>query len=91
MCRLLNQNLSIAKILIKNLPICINCLHFIKPLINVRNNYDQFLICELYGRCKKFGKINLITGKIEYVAKNCRLNVEKCGYISTEYAVKTKY
>ena len=93
MYRLLNRNFSTGKVLIKNcdLHICVNCLHFIKPTMKDTNNYDDPLAYELYGRCKKFGKMNLITGEIEYdISRHSRLNVERCGYTGTEYTKKTK-
>ena len=60
---------------IKNsdLPICTNCIHFIE----YKNNYpfdDNNL-----GKCKLFGKKNIVTGQIKYeYAENCRENKEKC-------------
>ena len=83
MYRLLTRILPTAgKGLIKNsdTPICLNCLHFIRPTKEYRDDY------ELYGRCEKFGKMNLITGEIEYdIAINCRLDDEKCGSLGKEY------
>lgn len=71
----------------KQLPICINCLHFIEH----KNHYpyDQIPCNEQYGRCKKFGQVNLITGAIEYdLARNCRFDVSKCGNSGSEYTEK---
>jgi len=80
----LNRTLTTSKILIKNkkLPICVNCLHFIEHT----NNYP----CnEQYGGCKKFGEVNLVTGVIEYVlARNYRVNDNKCGNLGLEYYKK---
>jgi len=80
---------STGKIFIRNreLPICSNCLHFIEH----KNNYpyDPIPNDEQHGRCKKFGEVNLITGAIDYdLAKNCRLNVSKCGNLGSEYEDK---
>ena len=59
----------------KELPICLNCLHFIKDT----NNYPYDPI-PTAGKCKKFGEINMITGEIEYdLAINSRLDYNKCG------------
>ena len=77
----MNRILPTGKGFIKNsdFPFCLNCVHFIRPK---RQDDDD----ELYGRCKKFGKMNLITGEIEYgLAINCRLDNEKCGDIGKRY------
>ena len=71
---------SIGKIFIRNkaLPICSKCLHFISHT----NNYPYDPIpCDFqYGRCKKFGEVNVITGVVDYdLARNCRFNSSKCG------------
>ena len=78
---------------IKNsdLPICGNCVHFInsfdsyakKGIQNSPENktnyfYDDVPIDNL-GKCKMFGKKNIVTGQIKYeYAENCRENKEKC-------------
>ena len=77
----LTRILSTGKIFIQNsdLPICLKCVHFIRPS---RQNDDY----ELYGRCKKYGKMNLITGEIQYsLAISCRLDDDKCAYFGTGY------
>ena len=82
---ILNRILPTGKVFIKNsdLPICLNCLHFIRPTELQKEYRDDY---ELYGRCKKFGKMNLINGEIEYdLARHCRLDDEKCGYTAAEY------
>ena len=81
--------INFGKIFIRNkeLPICSNCLHFIEH----KNNYpyDPIPCDKLYGRCKKFGEKNLITGAIEYdLARNCRFNVRKCGHFGSEFTNK---
>jgi len=84
---ILNRKLSFGKTFIKNidLPICSNCLHFIKNT----NQHDPILNSEQYGRCKKFGEMNVITGVIEYdIAKKCRSNNIKCGNTGLEYIEK---
>ena len=86
-----NRNFSTGKIFIRNrgLSICSNCLHFIEH--TNKYPYDPIPSDEQYGRCKKFGEVNLITGVIEYdLAKNCRLNVSKCGNFGSEYTEKIK-
>jgi Pyruvate/2-oxoacid:ferredoxin oxidoreductase delta subunit len=53
-----------------DLPICKNCVHFIPDETNYP--YDP-LPDDNYGKCKKFGELNLVKGTIEYdVAKECR-------------------
>ena len=82
----LNRILPTGKVFIKNsdLPICLHCLHFIRPT-DLRKKY------ELYGSCKKFGKMNLITGEMEHdIASYCRLDDEKCGSLGKEYTEKLK-
>jgi hypothetical protein len=83
------RNVS-TKIFIRNkeLPICSKCLHFIEHTNNYP--YDPIPSNEQYGRCKKFGEVNMITGAIEYdLASSCRLNVNKCGNGGLEYIVKS--
>ncbi len=86
-----NRCFTTGKIFIRNrgLSICSNCLHFIEH--TNKYPYDPIPTDEQYGRCKKFGEVNLITGVIEYdLAKNCRLNVSKCGNFGSEYTEKIK-
>jgi len=86
---ILKSSLStiLPKIKNSNFPICINCLHFIEhtnnyPYDSVPNNQD-------FGKCKKFGKINLINGIIEYeFAQICRNDKKKCGITGIEYEEK---
>ena len=76
----LKRILSNGKIFIQNsdLPVCLNCVHFIRP-----SRQDDY---ELYGRCKKYGKMNLITGEIQYsLAISCRLDDDKCGSDGTGF------
>lgn len=88
---IINRTFTTGKNFIRNreLSICSNCLHFIEHTNNYP--YDPIPSDEQYGRCKKFGEVNLITGIIEYdLAKNCRLNVSKCGKLGLEYTEKIK-
>ena len=88
---IINRTVTTGKIFIRNkeLLICSNCLHFIEHTNNYP--YDPIPSDEQYGRCKKFGEVNLITGVIEYdLAKNCRLNVSKCGKLGLEYTENIK-
>ena len=67
--------ISTGKIFIRNkeLPICSNCVHFIEHTNNYP--YDPMPSNEQYGRCKKFGGVNVITGTIEYdLASDSRFN-----------------
>jgi hypothetical protein len=44
---------------------------------------------EKYGRCKKFGEANMITGTIEFdLASDSRFNDSKCGKIGSEFTAK---
>jgi len=82
----LNRNFSAGKIFIRNtqLPVCTNCLHFIEHTNNYP--YDPIPSDAQYGRCKKFGEINMVTGQIEYdLAIKCRLDVSRCGNDGSEY------
>ena len=88
--KILNRILPTGKVFIKNShsPICLNCVHFIRPTELQKEYRDNY---ELYGRCKKFGKMSLITGEIEYdVARYCRLDDEMCGSLGKEYTEETK-
>ena len=83
---ILNTNFSTGKIFIRNtqLPICTNCVHFIEHTNNYP--YDPIPCDAQYGRCKKFGEINMVTGHIEYdLAIKCRLNASRCGNDGSEY------
>jgi hypothetical protein len=65
---------------IKNiiLPSCINCINFIehKPIYS----YESFQDNKKKGRCKLFGKKDIVTGEIEYdYARYCRNNATRCG------------
>jgi hypothetical protein len=83
---ILNKKFSTKKIFIRNkeVPICSNCLHFIEYTNNYP--YDPIPSNEKYGRCKKFGEVNMVTGAIEYdLAINCRLNDSKCGKFGSEF------
>ena len=87
----LNRKLSTGKNFIRNksLPICSNCVHFIEHTNNYP--YDPIPCDKQYGKCRKFGEVNLITGTIEYdIASNCRLNVSQCGNFGSEYTDKFK-
>lgn len=80
---------STNKIFIRNkeLPICSNCLHFIEHTNNYP--YDTLPNDTKYGRCKKFGEFDIITGSIVHdFAKDCRDDISKCGKIGLEYKDK---
>ena len=77
---------SSGKIFIRNkeLPVCSNCIHFIEHTNNYP--YDPPPNDKHYGRCKKFGEFDFITGVIEYdFAKICREDENKCGKMGSEY------
>ena len=67
---------------IKNLnyPACINCVHFTQ---NEQLNVD-------YAKCKKFGRMDLVSGEIKYdYASLCRNFDDKCGEKGFFYEEKT--
>jgi len=67
----------------KHLPICVNCVHFIEDKSNYP--YDP-LPNNKYGRCKKFGEINIISGVVEYdFAEKCRNDIKLCGKNGKEF------
>ncbi len=71
----------------KKLPICSECIHFIEHTNNYP--YDPTLSNQQYGKCNKFGEVNMITGLIEYdLASDCRLDNNKCGKFASEYSKK---
>jgi hypothetical protein len=87
----MNKVISTGKIFIRNkeLPICSKCVHFIEYTNNYP--YDPAPSNEKYGRCKKFGEVDMVTGVINYdLAGNCRLNDSKCGKFGSEYTKKTE-
>ena len=62
----------------KDLPACINCIHFIEDETNYP--YDPLPNDEKYGKCKLFGEQSMVTGIINYeYASQSRFNEEKCG------------
>jgi len=86
---LINRTFSSQKNFIRNteLPICSKCIHFIEHTNNYP--YDPIPSDKQYGRCKKFGQVNMITGEIEYdLARDSRLNDNKCGHVGSEYSEK---
>jgi hypothetical protein len=86
---ILHRNFFSGKNFIRNtaLPICSNCVYFIKHTNNYP--YDPIPSDAKYGRCNKFGEMNFVTGEIIYdLASNCRIDVSKCGTLGTEYTLK---
>jgi hypothetical protein len=60
-------------------PVCIQCKHFENP----------FLQDPKFGKCLKFGKKDLLTGKIEYdYADLVRKYNDKCGVNGTFFEKK---
>jgi hypothetical protein len=56
-------------------PACLGCTNYIQ--YKYSNPYDELLYS---GLCKKFGRQNLVTGRIQYdEAHECRNNSQKCG------------
>ena len=65
-------------------PFCINCKFFIRH----ENNYpyDPVPNDSIYGKCKKFYSVDLITGSVIHeLAKECRNDNKKCGIDGKEY------
>lgn len=70
-----------------NLPVCVNCLHFIEHKTNYP--YDPLPDNKSFGRCKKFGYKDIITGEFNYdFAYLCRNNEKKCGLSGKEFEPK---
>ena len=71
---------SIEKQFITNskVPICKNCVYF-KPYKHDEKFYDL-------GKCTKFGKMDILSGIIEYkYAYNCRTSDNLCSFNGTYY------
>ena len=86
---ILKSNFSTVNTYIRNkeLPICSKCVHFIEHTNNYP--YDPIPSNEQYGKCNKFGEVNMITGEIDYdLASDCRLDNSKCGKFASEYSKK---
>jgi hypothetical protein len=86
---ILKINFSTVPTFIRNtkLPICSNCIHFIEHTNNYP--YDSTPSNQQYGKCNKFGEVNMISGSIEYdLASDCRLDNNKCGKFASEYSKK---
>lgn len=70
----------ISKIVNYNLPVCKNCMHFMKS-----KHVDDLS----YGVCKLFGKKNIVTGEIKYkYADMTRMSEQLCG-INGKYFAHT--
>ena len=81
---ILIRKLSTERLFIRNkeLPICANCLHFIKY------TYDDPCAG---NRCKIFGEMDVITGAINYdCAEVCRLGNDNCGKKGLHYTAKNQ-
>jgi hypothetical protein len=61
-----------------NLPTCIKCAHFMENKTNYP--YDVPSNDKERGKCKLFGKQDMVTGEISYShASLCRIDESKCG------------
>jgi len=74
--------------LIENIkpPTCVNCIHFVKysDMYSSRGDVNQEL-----GKCKVFGKKNLVSGRITYdYATVSRTSDNKCGIEGKYYEEK---
>ena len=66
-------------------PFCVKCLYF-KPHTN-NYPYDSIPSDSLYGKCRKFFDVDLVTGEVNYeYARVCR--VDKCGPDGKEFIKK---
>ena len=71
---LMALNVKFSQVKNANYPACFNCVHFIKYQDSNPSNDEEF------GLCKKFGKMNLVSGKIKHdYASHCRDNDKQCG------------
>lgn len=67
----------------KNIPICSNCIFFLKKY----DNYNEVIYEK--SKCMKFAIKNILSGEIENeLAINCRSNEEKCGYKGKNFIKK---
>ena len=88
---MLSRTMSTGIPSIRNLqyPVCKNCVFFIEHTNNYP--YDPVPDNAYYGKCTKFGEMNLVTGCIEYdFAKLCREDVKKCGWRGAWYQEKVE-
>ena len=61
-----------------NLPVCVNCKYFIEH--KTYYPYEPYPDNKTYGRCKKFGYKDMVTGEFTYdYASYCRGKESKCG------------
>jgi hypothetical protein len=68
-------------------PFCVNCAHFIPH----KNNYpyDPIPSDSVYGKCRKFFDVNLVTGIVKYkYAIDCRIDNDKCDVDAKEFMEK---
>ncbi len=80
----LSTKVPLDKYKFNNYFFCNKCIHFIEH----KNNYPYDSVPDNieYGKCKKFGNVNLVSGLIEYeYAKNCRSDSTKCGIVGSKY------
>lgn len=73
----------------KDIPFCINCTHFIPDYTNYP--FDGLADDSNNGRCKKFSKIDMVTGtKIYDFAIRTRSDNSKCGVNGLEFSPRIK-
>jgi hypothetical protein len=78
--RLIKSISSLPTIRNLEFPVCANCLHYIPP--------PPFIT---EATCKKFGKINVVSGVIDYdIAILVRGDEKKCGMKGAAYEEKIK-
>lgn len=91
---LLGNNMSLIQkrfLLTKtvNLKLCINCVNFIEDKTNYP--YEQLPNDSLYGKCKLFGKQDLVTGEIAHTyASTCRQDNKRCDVSGKYFEQKLK-
>lgn len=63
---------EISTIVNAKYPNCVNCVHYIPPDFEYSSKY--------YGKCKKYGEMNIITGEINHdFTEKCRKSDTMCG------------
>ncbi len=70
-----------------NFKSCVNCINFIEEKHNYP--YEELPNDKLYGKCKKFGTQNLVTGEIDHETTiYMRNDNNKCGSIGKYFEKK---
>lgn len=85
--RFFSQKIFFSYIKNTDVPVCVNCVHFIEDESNYP--YDPPPNNSRYGKCKTFGQNNLVTGELEYeYASTCRILESQCGLEGKHFTKK---